>query len=285
MTIKASALPFSKNELSTYLDAIEVVANKAGKRLLTYQKKLSTLTIDYKQAQGVVSEADVEVENFIVKELKKIIPDAGFLAEESSYGKQSYADEAKKKLLWVIDPLDGTTNFLNNMDYFAVCISLCYYGKPIMGLVYRPRFAHTYRAFYGGGAFFRAGDTRLKRISVSDLKDKKLKNSLLSTGFATEKGVPFDQEFALFKKMMKSSRGVRRMGSAALDLCLLAEGIFDGFWERGLAPWDVAAAGLICQESGCLVTDYSKEDFSPFAKTIVVGQKSIHKQLIKLIAE
>lgn len=270
--------------LKKITDEIEDVAKKAGEKLIRYQKKLSSLTITAKKAQGVVSEADVNVENYIVRELKKVVPDAQFLAEESSYGESSWETYKKSELLWVIDPLDGTTNFLSNMDYYAVCISLCYQGEPIIGVVHRPRTDETYRAYIGGGSFKRHGHGRLKKNVCSQDKNKKLKQCLLATGFATEKGAPFDQEFRYFKTIMGHCRGVRRMGSAAMDLCLLAEGTFDGFWERGLSPWDVAAAGLICSEAGFRLSDYSNKKYSPFNETIVAARPSIHKSLIKLLA-
>ena len=109
-----------------------------------------------------------------------------------------------------------------------------------------------------------------------------LKQCMMSTGFVTEKGKLFSQEFNLFKKMMSEARAIRRMGSAALDLSLLAEGVFDGFWERGLAPWDVSAGGLICQEAGVQVTDYKGQKFHPFQETILAARAPHHRKMIRL---
>ena len=106
-----------------------------------------------------------------------------------------------------------------------------------------------------------------------------MKDALLVTGFAVEKGVVFQREFKLFKNIMIKSRGVRRLGSAALDICYVANGLWDGFWERGLSPWDVAAAGLICLEKGVEVTDYSVKVFNPFQSSIVVARRPIHREL------
>lgn len=274
----------SVSDLKKITDAVEKISLEAGLKLLRYQKKLSSLTIDSKKAQGVVSEADVNVEKYIIHQLSKLLPEASFLAEESSYGTQSFADKKENDLLWVIDPLDGTTNFLNNMDYFAVCISLCQRGVPVVGVVHRPRTQETYRSFKSGGSYKRVGEGRLKKLADQKAATKKLKECLLATGFATEKGASFDQEFDYFKRIMGHCRGVRRMGSAALDLCFVAEGVFDGFWERGLAPWDVAAAGLICEESGHSLSDYNRKKYSPFDDTIVAAKGCIHKNLTKLLS-
>ena len=168
------------------------------------------------------------------------------------------------------------------MDYYAICIGLIYRGLPLTGVVYRPSTDDCYSASIGNGAFKK----KLKMLSRSknlfqQKSVNKLKDSMLVTGFATEKGVVFDTEFLMFKNIMGTCRGIRRMGSAALDLCLVAEGIFDGFWERGLAPWDITAAGIICQEAGVKVSDYQGTSFQPFADTILAARKPLHKNLQK----
>jgi myo-inositol-1(or 4)-monophosphatase len=122
---------------------------------------------------------------------------------------------------------------------------------------------------------------KLKSISLKKpLNNKRLKDSLLVTGFTTEKGTVFEDEFTLFKSMIGKSRGIRRMGSAALDLCYVSKGIFDCFWERGLAAWDVSAAGLICQEAGVVVTDYTGQKFHPFQETIIAARAPLHSEIL-----
>lgn len=279
-----STKKLSQAQLKVILKEVIKVSQLAGDKLLRYQKKIDTLKIDQKEAQGVVSEADVYTENFIIKKLKNVVADAKFLAEESCYGddKNTFC-ERSDGLLWVIDPLDGTTNFLNGMDVYAVCISLCYQGRPLLGVIHRPRTGDTYYAIENGGAYLQKNTARAKKLLNAKRKSKKLSNCLLATGFATEKGEPFDREFDLFKSMMRNCRGVRRMGSAALDLCFVAEGVFDGFWERGLAPWDVAAASVICTEAGMKLTDYQARRFDIFGSTIVCSEPSIHKKIIKIL--
>ena len=277
----------SETQLKKILNDACIIADEAGSCLLKYQKKLSDLKVDFKEAQGAVSEADIETENFIIKHLKKILPSADILAEESIFfsdgGKEkSFFQWKEKEWSWVIDPLDGTHNFLNGLDYFAVCIALLHRGKPILGCVHRPRTRETFTAISNQGAFIKRKGKKIKKIFISSNK-KPLKHALLVTGFATEKGKLREKEFELFYQIMKECRGVRRMGSAALDLCFVAEGLFDAFWERGLAPWDVAASGIICQEAGVKVTTYTEEKFDPFQSTIIACRNPLYGLLIPFL--
>jgi len=274
--------PFTQKELKEILLEVEKISFLAGKKLLRYQSKLSRLKVHHKKAQGVVSEADIKTEELIIKKLKSVVKGADFLAEESCYlNKEKYCDPSQE-LLWVIDPLDGTTNFLAGMDCFAVCISLCYKGAPILGVIHRPRTHETYSSYLGGGSYIKVPNKKNRKLDYK--KKRKMKDALLATGFATEKGESFDREFAYFKEMMSHCRGVRRMGSAALDLCLVAQEIFDGFWEKGLAPWDMAAAAIICEEANLKLSDYKGNAFSIFGETIVCAPKSIHKEILKVVS-
>jgi myo-inositol-1(or 4)-monophosphatase len=264
------------------LKKMEEVAYLAGKVLLKYQKKVSSLKVNLKDAQGCVSEADLASEKLIINKLKKAYPNFEFLAEESSYkAKDKHFEEySKKEWCWIIDPLDGTNNFLNAFDYYAVCIALVHYGEPVIGLVYRPNTGELFTAIQGKGAY-KGTIGKRKKIKRSDHKNK-LSQCLLVTGFISEKIEKlFPVEFEQFKDLMVATRGVRRMGSAALDLCYVATGVWDGFWERGLAPWDVAASGIICLEAGIKVTDYNNHPFNPFHKSIISTPKKIHSQLLK----
>ncbi|MBY0414121.1 MAG: hypothetical protein K2Q18_08140, partial [Bdellovibrionales bacterium] len=250
------------------------------------------LKITNKLAQGIASNADVEAEKIIINGIKKKYPDHFILAEENAYKEymgemDRYKFLKEKEWVWIIDPLDGTNNFLNGLDYYAVCISLVNYGEPVVGLVLRPSNGECFYAIKKKGtkliSFSNNFKKKSKPISLKKSSNKKsLSNSLLVTGFATEKGPVFDEEFNLFKQMMGKSRGIRRMGSAALDLCYVTRGVFDCFWERGLAAWDVSAAGLICQESGVTVTDYEGQAFHPFQATIVAARSPLHKEILSL---
>lgn len=285
----------NKNPKVDHAEALKIsmeLAVKAAKFLLKKQKKISSLKITSKVAQGIASNADTESEKIIIDGIKKKYPGHFVLAEESAY--QQYRGEMsrynflkEKEWVWIIDPLDGTNNYLNGLDYFGVCISLAHYGEPVVGVVLRPASGECFFAVKGKGSkLIKFSDNFSKQSAPKKLNlikpKKKLKDALLVTGFATEKGVVFEQEFALFKSMVGKSRGIRRMGSAALDLCYVAGGIFDCFWERGLAAWDVAAAGLICQEAGVTVTDYQGQGFHPFLPTIVASRKPLHTEILSL---
>jgi myo-inositol-1(or 4)-monophosphatase len=264
------------------------LAEIAGKLLLKKQKKISALKITHKDAQGVASNADIESEQLIIKGIKKAYPEHLILAEESAYTefraeKSRYAFLKEKEWVWVIDPLDGTNNFLSGMDYYAICISLVHWGEPLTAVVYRPSNGDCFIAEKGKGAFFSNKKLKINKRSLnSKLKSKPLNSSLLVTGFVTEKGELFNQEFDFFKMMMGKCRCIRRMGSAALDLCYVALGTFDCFWERGLAPWDVAAAGLICLEAGVKVTDYDGRKFHPFQETILAARAPLNREILSL---
>ena len=265
---------------------------KAARLLLSKQKVISSLKITNKKVQGIASNADTASEKIIVDGIKKKYPEHFILAEESAYTEymgemDKYKFLKEKEWVWIIDPLDGTNNFLNGLDYYGICISLVYFGEPVVGLVLRPTSGECFYAIKGKGTklinLSNDFKKKSKPLSLKKTSNKKsLCDSLLVTGFATEKGPVFDEEFALFKSMVGKSRGIRRMGSAALDLCYVARGIFDCFWERGLAAWDVSAAGLICLEAGVLVTDYEGQKFHPFQATIVASRAPLHKEILSL---
>lgn len=282
----------NKSELKEILIYGIDIAKKAGEILEKRRKKLSLLKISHKEAQGVVSNADVESENFILKSLKKKYPHHEFLAEESSFKNHPENTDLHKiykkyEYCWAIDPLDGTSNFLNNFDYYAVCLGLMNYGVPVLGIVYRPSTRECYYAISGDGAKYEFPLKGKNNFSISPIKirpnKKKLKDALLVTGFSTEKGYLQKKEFEQFKKLTTNARGVRRLGSAALDMCLVARGIFDGFWETGLAPWDVAASSVICMEAGIKITDFKGKIFNPFQKNIISARAPIYGEMIKLL--
>jgi myo-inositol-1(or 4)-monophosphatase len=278
-----------KIRLEEVLEHSLKLAKKAGFFLIKKQESIATLKITTKMAQGVASNADTGSEKIIVDGIKKRYPDHFILAEESAYQEfdglmSRYEFLKEKEWVWIIDPLDGTNNFLNGLDYFGICISLAHFGVPVVGVVLRPSSGECFYAIKGKGTkMINLFQKKSKALSLKKTSNKKiLKDCLMVTGFTTEKGPVFEDEFILFKNMICKSRGVRRMGSAALDLCYVSKGIFDCFWERGLAAWDVSAAGLICQESGVVVTDYSGQPFHPFQETIVAARAPIHAEILSI---
>lgn len=285
-TSKATKVTTNKVVLEDALNLALKLAGTSGKLLLKKQQHLSSLKITTKIAQGIASNADTESEKIIIDGIKKNYPEHFILAEESAYkefkGEMSrYEFLKEKEWVWIIDPLDGTNNFLNGLDYFGVCIALVNYGEPVVGVVLRPTSGECFHAIKGKGTKLINLWKKSPAVKIKSLKNKKaLKDSLLVTGFTTEKGPVFEEEFALFKSMVGTSRGIRRMGSAALDLCYVSKGIFDCFWERGLAAWDVAAAGLICIESGVKVSDYDGQKFHPFQETIIAARVPLHSEIL-----
>lgn len=293
--MKANTTIKSKSNKVNRDDALKLsmdLAIKAARLLLVKQKKISSLKITTKIAQGIASNADTESEKLIIDGIKKIYPDHFILAEESAYkeymGEMSrYKFLQEKEWVWIIDPLDGTNNFLNGLDYYGVCISLAHYGEPVVGLVLRPANGDCFYAIKGKGTklinFSKDFKKKSKPLSLKkSSNNKNISDAMFVTGFTSEKGPVFEEEFALFKSMVGKGRGIRRMGSAALDLCYVARGVFDCFWERGLAAWDVSAAGLICLEAGVRVTDYEGQEFHPFQPTIIASRAPLQKEILSL---
>lgn len=276
----------TKSELLEIEEQLLKIARGAGRILRPYQKDLANLTINFKEAQGAVSAADHASEAYIVKELYKIKPAIPVLAEEDFYHKyQGDYKHLKEYLdsdyLWVIDPLDGTNNFIHGLEHYCICISLTYKLQPLVGVIYIPERGEFYHASKGNGAYL----TKAKTKTQLKQKRSRANGFLLATGFATEKGKPFNDEFKKFKKVMTSISAVRRLGSAAIDLCYVARGVFDGFWEKGLAPWDIAAAKIICSESGAKITEYNGHDHNIFSETIIVGRNPLYDKLNEMVSD
>jgi len=227
--------------------------------------------ISYKGDVDLVTTIDKAVEKKVQEIILSDYPDHDILAEESEDYSQSGSYQ------WIIDPLDGTTNFAHAVPHFALSMALEQDGKPILGVVYQPISDELFVAEKGKGAFLNN-----KKISVS--KVTTLGKSLIATGF------PYDrQQYADFytkelSKMMKVSQGIRRAGVASLDLCYIACGRYDGFYERKLHPWDVAASLLIIEEAGGEVTTFTGDPYSYSEETILTSNQLIHDEMIHILA-
>lgn len=215
----------------------------------------------------LVTNADKQSEEKIMSIIHGHFPDHDILGEESgSHG------EHKSEYLWVVDPLDGTTNFAHNFPHFAVSIGLVKNGKILMGVVYDPCRNELFWAAEGTGAYINS-----EPVQVSKISD--LRKSLLATGFPYFKERTLEENLVYFKEFLFNAQAVRRPGSAALDLCYVAAGRLDGFWELNLAPWDVTAGTCIVREAGGKVTNFNSEDFTPEIKNIVASNNIIHEQI------
>lgn len=253
------------------LNVAVLAAQKGGDTLIRSLNKLERLQIDVKARNDFVSDADRIAEHAIIETIQRHYPDHAILAEES--GQQGDSDYC-----WVIDPLDGTTNFLHRFPVFAVSIGLLHKGRIEHGVVYDPMRQELFTASRGDGAHLDG-----RRIRVS--KQLTLENALIGTGFPfRDGGMTIEPYLRMLQKAIANTSGVRRAGSAALDLCYVAAGRLDAYWETGLAPWDLAAGTLIIREAGGLISGLDgSEDFLD-AGHVLCGNPKIYAALAKLFS-
>lgn len=256
-------------ELNKILHAAFEAAKAASKVHLEYYNNLTN--IRNKQDSSLVSEADQASETAIRNILREKFPDIDILGEEEGLEVRS-----KNSSRWLVDPLDGTTNYIHTYPFFCSSIALEMDGEIVVGVVDAAIFNRTYWAVRDFGAFVNE-----RRIYVSEAE--KISESLVATGFSTYGGERLDFEMEVFQSLIKKSRGVRRSGSAALELCLLAEGALDGFWEYGLKPWDTGAGSLVVSEAGGKVTNQNGEAFHPDQEVVVASNGLLHDELLNLI--
>jgi len=215
----------------------------------------------------LVTEADLAAEKTILELIAGHFPEDAILAEES--GKQG----AKGSRTWLIDPLDGTTNFAHGFPFFAVSIALENEDDVVLGVVYNPFMDELFEAVKDKGAF-------LNGVSLQVSGTDRLDESLLATGFPYDVHKRPERVMPLLEKMLTRVQGVRRLGSAALDLCYVAAGRMDGFWEEDLKPWDTAAGVVIVREAGGRLTTFSGEPYTPYMPTMVASNGWIHEGMV-----
>ncbi len=245
-------------------------ARKAGALLkegLSLEKK-----IGYKGVGNLVTETDIKSQELIVSEITKNLPDHGIISEEN------LEERTKARYLWIIDPLDGTTNYAHRYPIFSISMALAEEGEIILGVVHDPNFDELFFAEKGCGAFLND-----KPIHVS--KTALLNSSLLATGFPYYIRERPGKIFRYFQEFSLRSQGVRRAGSAALDLCALACGRIDGFWEEGLKPWDTAAGSLIVKEADGTLSKYDGSPFDIYAPQALATNTLIHQQMLRILKE
>jgi myo-inositol-1(or 4)-monophosphatase len=243
-----------------------------GDYLQEQSKKISADQVEEKSLNSLVTYVDKTAEQQLVKGLEKLIPESGFITEEETISKKG------EKYNWIIDPLDGTTNFIHGLPCYCISIGLIRDGKLVLGVINNPNLKEVFYAWEGSKAYLNS-----KEIKVSGTSE--LKNSLLATGFPYYDYNKMDQYLELLKDFMKSTRGVRRLGSAAIDLAYVACGRFDGFYEYGLNPWDVAAGAFIIQQAGGRVTDFKGGDDYLFGKDIMVSTPGVYDEFKAKIDE
>lgn len=226
--------------------------------------------VEYKGKINLVTERDRKSQEIIYEIIKEKFPRHSILAEEDLQIEQD------KDLLWLIDPLDGTTNYAHSLPIFSISIAFLEQGKPKVGVVYHPMMEEMFHAVKEAGVFLNK-----KRIKVS--QEENLRDSLLATGFPYDLRESQVNNVAYFNRFIYEARAVRRCGSAAVDLSYVATGRFDGFWELKLFPWDTAAASLFVEEAGGKVTDFSGNTFDPFMKECLATNGRIHEQMLEVL--
>lgn len=263
----------SERDLQRYLDIATEAALAGGAILQSYWGKLES--IEEKGRPGdLVTEADKLAEATVLEVLARHLPDHPILAEES--GQIGLSDDSP--FLWAIDPLDGTTNYTHQYPFSAVSIGLLVEGYPTVGVVFNPFHQELFRAAKGLGA-------TLNRRSIRVSSTARLANSLLVTGFAYDRHQQVDNNYAEFCHLTHLTQGVRRGGSAAIDLAYVACGRLDGYWERGLSPWDLAAGVVLVEEAGGRVTAYDETPFEITSGRILATNNRIHPTLSQVLQQ
>lgn len=267
------ANPINSGTLNIAIEA----ARNASRVINGYSRKLDRIKIADKGKNEFVSEADQEAERAIIETIHEKFPTHSILAEENGViaGRQSSDDTSR----WIIDPLDGTTNFLHQIPQYSISIALEQDGKLQCAVVYNPVSDELFTAARGQGAFLNN-----RRLRVSNTT--RLEQSLISTGFPFHRNqAHIDEYLASFKAIMLKTIGVRRFGSAALDLAYVAAGRYDGFWEIGLSQWDIAAGALLIQEAGGVISDLQGRDKHFESGNVLAGNIRVHRQMELLLKE
>lgn len=254
--------------MDVFLHAATDAAQKAG---LMLRKNIDVSgKISYKSAVDLVTSFDNEAQGIIFESLSGLFPDHDFIAEEG------LSKNKGSEFLWIIDPLDGTTNYAHSFPIFSVSIALEKNKSIVLGVVYDPMRDENFTAVKGGGAFLNG--RKIKTSSISDL-DK----SLLATGFPYDVRESNVNNINHFKNFVTRVQGIRRGGSAAMDLCYVACGRFDGFWELKLKPWDVAAGAIIVEEAGGRISDFQNKEFDFIGLETLATNGLIHDQMMAVL--
>ena len=266
-----SGVPIPHDPIShdSLLEAAVAASQEAGALLLKYAG--AGFHIEYKTPINLVTDADRAAEQCVIDHIKAHFPNHRFLAEE-----RGRLEEAQSPYLWIIDPLDGTTNFAHGYPAYCVSIGLEYEGRCVLGAIFDPSRNELFTAIEHRGAQLNG-----RAIHVSNTMT--LDGSLLVTGFAYDIRETPRNNLDHFVKFSLKAQGLRRTGSAALDLCYVAAGRFDGFWEVRLNPWDMAAGAVIAREAGGRLTDFSGQDLSIYGQELVASNGQIHEAMLAVL--
>lgn len=247
------------------------IAKEAGQFIRTERRTFNYQNVEVKGLNDLVSYVDKTSEKMIVESLAIVLPDAGFIVEENT---KSHI----KNYNWIVDPLDGTTNFIHGIPCYAVSIALEYQGEIVLGVVYEVAQDECFWAYKNGAAYLNG-----QKIQVSQRKN--LSESLIATGFPIYNFSRLDNYLEVFTHLMKNTHGIRRIGAAAADLCYLACGRVDAFFEYNLNAWDVAAGALIVKEAGGYINDFKLQNNWLFGKEIIASNDLLKVEFGSLIQE
>ncbi len=262
-----------KTKIQKRLEKTALRASEAASAIIVkYYGK--NFRVREKTGAGIVTEADLKAEEAIIRILQKDFPEMGILAEESGIVGRSMERGAPGR--WIIDPIDGTTNFAHGYPMFCVSIAAEWEHEITVGVIQHPILNDIYQATRGHGAKLNGKPMKVSKVS-------RMKDSLLTTGFSYKSKGLLKTELHLFEVMSIETQAVRRPGSAALDLAYTARGVFDGFWEMGLSPWDIAAGALLVEEAGGKATDLRGNKLGVLATQVLASNKKLHGELLRQI--
>jgi myo-inositol-1(or 4)-monophosphatase len=251
--------------------AIEEVALEAGNYIMSESERFDISSAEMKGTNDFVTHVDRGAEKLIVSKLSKLIPSAGFLAEEKT------SEASGERYCWVVDPLDGTTNFIHGIHPYAVSIALTDGDEIVAGVVHEASGRETFTAWKGGGAYLNG-----ERIRVSEVP--LMSGSLVATGFPYKDFSRLATYLECLSYLLKNTTGVRRMGSASIDLAYVACGRFEIFFEYGLNPWDVAAGSLLVMEAGGVISDFSGNQLKVSGHEIIASNAGVYPEILKIIS-
>lgn len=259
-------------QLDKILEDARLVVSLAVQFLKNERKVFNGDVVEYKGFNDLVSYVDKTSEEILVNGLQKLIPEAGFITEENTLTLKD------RDYVWIIDPLDGTTNYVHGIPCYCVSVGLIHKQQLILGIVHEVNLDECFYARKGGGAFLNG-----EKIKVSSTPS--LSNSLVATGFPYHDFRQMNEYMEVFDFCMKNTQGLRRLGSAAVDLVYVACGRFEVFYEYGLNPWDVAGGAFIVKEAGGTVTDFNGKDDFIFGKEIIASNSAVHTEFQKVVGK
>ena len=249
---------------------VQNIAKSAGKFIAGEREKFDLKNIEVKGKANFVSYVDKQAEELIIEALRRLIPESGFIAEEGTAG------SSNEKYKWIIDPLDGTTNFIHGLPPFAVSIALMEDDELVLGVVYEVTQNECFYAWKGSNAYLNGNVIRVTTASTTA-------DSLIATGFPYSAMDMLDPFIISMRYFMIHSHGLRRLGSAATDLAYVAAGRFEAFYEHGLKPWDVAAGAVILRQAGGIVSDFNGSDKFLFNGEIVASNQAYYKEFYGIV--